>query len=124
MVAAMADAGFVVKFSNVRTVGQQIFATVADRDFMVRAVDAEGDHAPSSLERVLAHSARARPTAGCTQRRHYFYDSDPVGMAYFIASAETEDRNGPQPMNASRSEPRHRHSSGSGYQPMSRQRPG
>lgn len=88
MVAAMADAGVVVEFGNLRTVESRVFATLDGRDFMVRDVEAEGGKAPYSLERVLSRFAGIAADRGCAQRWYYFYDSDPVGMAYFITPAE------------------------------------
>ncbi|MBF9349285.1 hypothetical protein BKG80_19035 [Mycobacteroides chelonae] len=88
VVAAMADAGVFVELGNVRTVESKVFATLDGRDFMVRDVEAEGGKAPYSLERVLARFARIAADRACTQRWYYFYDGDPVGMAYFVRPDE------------------------------------
>ncbi|MEU9806200.1 hypothetical protein [Mycobacterium sp. NPDC050853] len=88
MVAAMTDAGVVVESGNVRTVEGKVLATLEGRDFMVRDVEAEGSKAPDSLERVLARFARIAADRGCAQRWYYFYDGDPIGMAYFVTPDE------------------------------------
>lgn len=88
LAAAMADAGELVSHGRARAADDQVFVELDGADFMARDIDAEGSKAQESVERLLARFARIAADRGCAQRWFYWYDGDPVGMAYFITPAD------------------------------------
>ncbi|MBN7571230.1 hypothetical protein [Mycobacteroides abscessus] len=88
MVAAMADAGEVVSHGRIRTTSDRVVVELDGADFMARDIDGDGSKPQESVERLLARFARIAADRGCAQRWFYWYDGDPVGMAYFVTSAE------------------------------------